>query len=88
MYWPDKKPGVAVYLHKLAVRRTYAGKNVSAYMIDFAKEYTREVGRRYLRLDCDDRNALCALYETHGFDRAGTHIFSPDLHVAYYQYPI
>lgn len=88
MHWPDKKPGEAIYLHKLAVKRTYGGTGLSSCMIDFAKKYAQNMHRKYLRLDCDDRKALCTLYERHGFDRVGTHTFSPDLRVVYYQYSI
>jgi len=86
MHWPDKKPGEAVYLHKLAVRRAYAGTVLSTRMIEYAKEYARALGRPYLRLDCDYRPALCALYERNGFDKVGVYSLKNGLVVAYYQY--
>jgi len=88
IHWPDEQPGEAVYMHKLAVRRAYAGTVLSTRMIEYAKEYTRELGRAYLRLDCDYRPALCALYERNGFDRVGVYSWKNGLVVAYYQYRV
>lgn len=67
-YWPEIAPGSSVFLHKLAVRRSWAGKGVSIALLDFARERTRALDRPYLRLDCvADRSALRALYENFGF---------------------
>jgi GNAT superfamily N-acetyltransferase len=88
MHWPGKNPGEATYLHKLAVRRAYAGTGLSARMLAFAKEYARGAGRTYLRLDCDCRSALCNLYERNGFDKVDICTFNNGLVVAYYQYRV
>jgi len=67
-FWPDAEPGTSAFLHKLAVRRAWAGQGVSAALLAFACEHGRKLGLRYLRLDCvADRQALRTLYEGFGF---------------------
>lgn len=67
-YWPEIAPGSSLYLHKLAVRRAWAGQGVSTALLGFARERTRALHRHCLRLDCvADRQGLRALYEGFGF---------------------
>jgi len=67
-FWPDAEPGTSAFLHKLAVRRAWAGQGVSAALLAFGREHARSLGVRYLRLDCvADRQPLRALYEDFGF---------------------
>jgi GNAT superfamily N-acetyltransferase len=65
--WPDAAPGQALYIHKLAVRRSVAGTGVSRAMLEYAVAETRAVGRSLLRLDCAMRPKLWAFYESAGF---------------------
>lgn len=67
-FWPDAEPGTSAFLHKLAVRRAWAGRGVSVALLAFAREHARSLGLQYLRLDCvADRQALRTLYEGLGF---------------------
>lgn len=67
-YWPEIAPGSSVYLHKLAVRRAWAGQGVSTALLRFARERTQALQRPWLRLDCvADRQGLRSLYEGFGF---------------------
>ncbi|MGV3678913.1 MAG: GNAT family N-acetyltransferase [Acidovorax sp.] len=67
-YWPEIAPGSSVYLHKLAVRRAWAGQGVSTALLRFARERTQALQRSWLRLDCvADRQGLRSLYEGFGF---------------------
>ncbi|MDQ0607067.1 GNAT superfamily N-acetyltransferase [Variovorax sp. W1I1] len=67
-FWPEIEAGSSAFVHKLAVRRSWGGKGVSTTLLAFARERTRGLGRRYLRLDCvADRQALRTLYEGFGF---------------------
>ena len=68
-FWPDFPPGESAFIHKLAVRRSVAGKGVSTTLIEWAKATAAKAGRKYLRLDCDpSRPGLCAFYESAGFN--------------------
>lgn len=66
--WPDAVPGVAAYVHRIAVRRAWAGCGVTGSILDWCERRARELGCGYLRLDCDARRPkLCKLYEGLGF---------------------
>jgi GNAT superfamily N-acetyltransferase len=67
LFWPDVPPGESLYLHKLAVRRSAAGRGLSRRLLDFAVAEARAAGRPYLRLDCVHRPKLRAVYESAGF---------------------
>lgn len=64
-YWPEDAAGDALYVHKVAVRRSAAGRNWSYRLLDWAKAQARKSGARYLRLDTE--RALVPLYERYGF---------------------
>lgn len=67
-YWPEIAPGSSLYLHKLAVRRAWAGQGVSTALLRCARERTQTLQRPWLRLDCvADRQGLRSLYEGFGF---------------------
>jgi GNAT superfamily N-acetyltransferase len=68
VFWPDAVSGEAAYVHRLAVRRDYAGGAVSKALVDWAGAHALSLGRRLLRLDCDaNRPGLRSLYERLGF---------------------
>jgi GNAT superfamily N-acetyltransferase len=68
IFWPDVPLGEAAFIHRLAVRRRYAGSGLSTALLRWAVERTRRLGRRYLRLDCEaSRPRLRSIYETFGF---------------------
>jgi GNAT superfamily N-acetyltransferase len=67
-FWPDAGREDAAYVHRLAVRRRYAGTGLSRTLLGWAVERTHGLGRRYLRLDCEAaRPRLRAIYESFGF---------------------
>jgi GNAT superfamily N-acetyltransferase len=64
LFWPGALEDEAAYVHRLAVRRRYAGMGVSIALLRWAVERTRALGRPYLRLDCAAARArLRAIYE-------------------------
>lgn len=69
-FWPDALKGEAAYLHKLAVRRTHAGRGVSAALIEACRCAARTQGCAKLRLDCHPN--LRGLYERLGFTHVDT----------------
>lgn len=67
-FWPEVEAGSSLFVHKLAVRRAYAGHGVAATLLAFARDHARGIGRPHLRLDCvADRAPLRTLYERFGF---------------------
>lgn len=67
--WPDETRGGALYVHKLAVARTQAGKGWSRAMLDWTATAAavRDIGA--VRLDCPPRPELLRLYTDCGFTR-------------------
>ena len=72
LFWPDAVEGESLFLHKLAIRRSVAGRGVASALISWAVAETRRRNRRFLRLDCDNtRPSLHSFYQSHGFTLQG-----------------
>jgi GNAT superfamily N-acetyltransferase len=69
LFWPDlDNPAESAFLHRLGVRRQFAGCGVSTALLQWAVEHARALHKKYLRLDCDaSRERLRAMYERFGF---------------------
>jgi GNAT superfamily N-acetyltransferase len=68
LFWPDIPQQDSAFIHRLAVRRKFAGGEVSSALLLWAAARTLDLGRRYLRLDCEtSRPHLRAIYERMGF---------------------
>jgi GNAT superfamily N-acetyltransferase len=67
-YWDDVPHFDSAFVHRVAVKRSYAGKGVAAAMLDWAKNRAKSLGKIYLRLDCGKREKLCRFYESEGFE--------------------
>jgi hypothetical protein len=66
----DGVPGAALYIHRMAVRRSAAG--LGAVILGWAAGVARRQGRTALRLDCVASNGrLRAYYEKAGFAHCG-----------------
>jgi ribosomal protein S18 acetylase RimI-like enzyme len=67
-FWPDYPGDDAAYVHRIAVKRKFAGQGISTKMLEWAVGHATALGRAYVRLDCEsDRNPLRAIYERFGF---------------------
>jgi GNAT superfamily N-acetyltransferase len=68
LFWPDIPQHDSTFVHRLAVRRRFAGGEVSSALLLWSIARTQELGRRYLRLDCvASRPRLREVYERIGF---------------------
>lgn len=68
LFWPDIHQDESAFIHRLAVRRNYAGGKVSTALLRWSVNRAANLGRRYLRLDCEaSRPKLKDLYERFGF---------------------
>jgi GNAT superfamily N-acetyltransferase len=68
LFWPDVLQDDSAFIHRLAVKRRFAGGDISSALILWAIARTHSLGRRYLRLDCEaSRARLRAVYERLGF---------------------
>ena len=78
----------SAFVHRLSVRRRYAGGGVSTAILHWAVDRTALLGRQYLRLDCDaSRPRLRAVYERFGFHYHSDRQVGPYL-VARYEYDV
>lgn len=85
LFWPDAAEGEAAYVHRLAVRRRWAGQGVAAQMLHWAARRAVIDGRALLRLDTDiTRPKLRALYTACGFEEHSERQVGP-YHVMRYQ---
>lgn len=67
-FWPEIPKGESLYIHKLAVKRAYAGRGFAREMIDYVKSLSVECGIGEVRLDCRSyKHKLRRLYEETGF---------------------
>jgi GNAT superfamily N-acetyltransferase len=71
LYWPDA-PADAAYVHKLAVSRTRAGRQIGQEIVEWADRTAADAGRDFVRLDClRDNPGIRAYYERLGFEHRG-----------------
>lgn len=88
VFWPEVPPGTSAYVHRLAIRRRFAGGVVSSALLSWAVEEARRHGRQMLRLDCEaSRSRLRAVYERFGFRYHSDRRVGPYV-VARYEYPL
>lgn len=67
-YWPNAPEYEAVYLHKICVRRRFAGLGMTKAIADAVKEECRRRGIRYIRLDTAlDEKKVRKIYLDAGF---------------------
>jgi GNAT superfamily N-acetyltransferase len=70
-FW-GKRPPDAVYLHKLAVRRAFAGHGLGARIVEWIADEAARRGRTFIRLDCQrDLPGIRRYYERLGFELRG-----------------
>jgi GNAT superfamily N-acetyltransferase len=68
LFWPDVPQDESAFVHRLAIRRKFAGRGISDALLQWAVDRARSMDRRYLRLDCEAaRSRLREVYERFGF---------------------
>ncbi len=84
MFWPNAADDSA-FIHKLSVRRRFAGTGAAREMVAWAMQEARQHGKQYLRLDCaGERPRLCAFYESLCFRQVDRRMLGA-FDVAFYQ---
>jgi GNAT superfamily N-acetyltransferase len=88
LFWPDIPQPSSAFVHRLVVHRAFKGTGVSTALLEWAAAHARDLGKAWLRLDCDnDRPKLKAMYERFGF-RLHSYRQVGSYYVARYEYPL
>jgi GNAT superfamily N-acetyltransferase len=88
LFWPDVPQDDSVFIHRLAIRRRFAGGEVSSALLLWAIARTHMLGRRYVRVDYEaSRSRLGTLFERIGF-RFHSHRQVGSYYVARYEYDV
>lgn len=67
-YWPHAPKGEAAYLHKLCVRRKFAGQGMTGTVVSAIRKECRRRNIRYIRLDTAlDEKVVRKIYLKAGF---------------------
>jgi hypothetical protein len=67
-YWRESRADAAFYVHKFVVRNGYGGRSYSQRMLEWIKDYGKEQGKQFVRLDYSkERSYLRSMYLRHGF---------------------
>lgn len=70
--WKGLDNGSSGYLHRLVVRRKYAGNHLGSKLLALAEQYIRRSGMKYFRLDCMAENPILNdFYQKAGFQYKG-----------------
>lgn len=70
--WNDKDGKQAIYLHRMAIRNRYRGKNIAKKVVDWAMVEAWKNKKKFIRIDTWANNdALTDYYQKLGFERVG-----------------
>lgn len=68
LFWPDVPDDTSGFIHKLAIRRPFAGQNLFAAILDFVRDECLRRNVNSLQLETDaTRPKLMQFYERYGF---------------------
>jgi len=88
LFWPDIPQASSAFVHRLVVSRAFRGTGISTALLQWAVAHARDLGKNWLRLDCDnERLKLKALYERFGFRLHSYRQVGP-YYVARYEYRV
>lgn len=87
VYWPRKKKGESLYLHKIAVDPDYAKKGYGDALVSYFKDKGKQEGYPDVRLDVRaQKDKLRAFYERNGFQLWKIKAIFPQYQTALYIY--
>ncbi len=66
-FWPEIVSEDTLFVHKLCLRGNIKGRSVGANALNLIKSHATDLGKRWIRLDCDDRQPLHKFYTSNGF---------------------
>ena len=72
LIWGEKDKDPSVYIHRIATNPLFRGHGFVKHIVDWAKEYARDHGKRFVRMDTGSGNEkLNNYYISCGFTYLG-----------------
>jgi ribosomal protein S18 acetylase RimI-like enzyme len=66
--WREKDKGDAIYIHRIVTDPAFRGRNFAQHITNWAKEYAKSNGKKYVRMDTwGDNQKLIDYYQKCGF---------------------
>lgn len=88
-WWPTADLNEAAYIHKLCVRREFAGMNMPRHCLDYIVDECKKRGARYIRLDTAwDEEKMREIYTSLGFRVVDKLTLKNGKFMALYEYDI
>lgn len=72
-FWPEIKTNDTLYIHKLCLLAEFKGQGLGSRILLLIQKVAKDMGKEWLRLDCDDRPSLHRFYKDHGFQLVDFH---------------
>jgi ribosomal protein S18 acetylase RimI-like enzyme len=70
--WEERNADAAIYIHRIATNPNFRGRNFVAIIVNWAKEFAKNAGKDFVRLDTIGNNAgLIKHYTGAGFQFLG-----------------
>ena len=70
--WEERNADAAVYIHRIATNPNFRGNNFVSIIVDWARQYAKDNGKDFIRLDTLGNNTkLINLYTNAGFNFLG-----------------
>ncbi len=70
--WPEDDGISSIYIHRIATNPEFRGNNFVKIIVDWAKDFAKKQGKKYVRLDtCGDNTRLINHYKKCGFEFLG-----------------
>lgn len=70
--WEERNADAAVYIHRIATNPEFRGNNFVSIIVDWARQYAKDNGKDFVRLDTLGNNTrLIGLYTSAGFHFLG-----------------
>jgi len=92
LYYPEVPDNTAGFIHKLAIRRQFAGQDLFAAILDFCRSECLARNVHEIQLETDaTRPSLLRFYERHGFQptyQKRIHEFGQSFDCQYYVLPL
>lgn len=82
LIWKERDNDLSIYIHRIVTNPDYRGNSYAVKITDWARKYTKEIGKKFIRMDTwGDNQKLIDYYVNCGFNFLGvvTPTVTPEL---------